>query len=1182
MRIPRLQAGPWVAAAGVIAAAAILFTILHQGNATANTGPPDAPANTLAHLIVPDGEEPRIRVSWDGSDTGATGYTITRGDGQAFEADGTETTFSDHSVEPGTAYSYAVTAQNGQGDSPASMAASASVADTPSAPGSLSAAVAELTAADETASVTLTWTASSVPPVEQCDIAYPLDGYTISRSDGTDEVELGTTGADVTSFTDPNAGFSNGYTYRVAARNAIGTSPAAEATATIPSRPILPPTSLTATITDPFDGNVSLSWTAPAAGPEVAGYLVLRYDGADPLAGNAIPTTLAESATETTLVDSTVNAGSAYSYVVIALSADNMSEPAHSAAIEPPAAPTSLMAVAANGTIGLSWTTPDAGAIGTYRVERQPQDGQWAHLAETAETIHNDDAAADNATYAYRVQHRNDHGGSTWSTSEAVTLVVAPSAPTGVSATASGSDNIVSWTAPDSPFIDGYRVRHRTGDADWSILAGNVAADTITHTHQDAAADVTHHYAIQAHNSAGDGPWSDTATAGRITPPRAPQSVSAQLDGNDIVLSWERPDTVHVSGYTVRHQAGDADHVESERIPEGQTSLRMTEVAGDTRYRIAVRAHNDAGDGPWSDEVAVMRRLAPSAPTSFMVEVGEADIVLSWAAPDIGAADGYHVQYGIDGSDEAVTEELPAAQTSFTHSDNAQGVTYAYRVQAHNVAGQSPWSETITANRTLAPQAPTELMTVVNGALITVSWTPPASSIVDSYEIEQGVADSEETTPVNVDARQTSFDHIGAQGDVTHRYRVRSVNSAGHSPWTGPVEAIWIMPPGAPTNVSADTDSDDILISWNRPDSVFLDAYHVAQRRQNTEDWDTTVVAADQTSHRHVGPTPGTTYEYRVRAANAAGVSEWSPVVAAVRYDTAAPPAQFIYTAISDNRILVKWTPSLTPDIQRHQLRYNVDGGDWTEVNIPRRKPYHFASWTADQQYFEFQIRARKDGQYGDWSPIDRAYVSIPDAVTSLRANLESGSGVRLHWQHPASGIPHTYQVQRLQDDGSYADIGVAAGSQTTRSFLDTSGATSTYRVVAVNHAGLRGEHAESATATVTVAETIRVWPDMPQNLTTMMLDPGTVKLNWYPPAERARQVDAYRIYRKGADDNRALGASYRDHVLVALTGNANTHYIDHTAQPGVTHEYGVAAYWDGAYHPLGQISNRAYARPWE
>ena len=176
MRVPRPSTRPWVAAAGVIAAAAILVTVLHQGNATAQTGPPDAPANTLAHLIVPDSEDPRIRVSWDGSDTGATGYTISRGDGRTFDTDGTETTFSDHSVEPGTAYSYTVTANSGQDASPASSEASASVADAPSTPGNLSAAVAESTAADETASVTLTWTVSSVPPVEQCDVAYPLDG----------------------------------------------------------------------------------------------------------------------------------------------------------------------------------------------------------------------------------------------------------------------------------------------------------------------------------------------------------------------------------------------------------------------------------------------------------------------------------------------------------------------------------------------------------------------------------------------------------------------------------------------------------------------------------------------------------------------------------------------------------------------------------------------------------------------------------------------------------------------------------------------------------------------------------------------------------------------------------------------------------------------------------------------
>ena len=1170
------------------AAAAVLATIIallavtgYQGAAAQGQAPP-APQNPLAHLIAGQGQEPQVRVSWDAPNEGTeTSHTVSRNDGQSFAVPGGATTYSDRAIVPGTAYSYTVTAENTVGSSSASAPATAQVPPAPSAPGNFAGSVAEPQAADGTATVTLTWTASTVPEAANCETAYPLTGYTIVHSSGGQETELGTADAGATSFTDSAAAFSTDYTYRVTAQNAIGASPASETPVNVFSQPVLPPTGLTASIAGTFDGSISLSWTAPSEGADIEFYSVHRYLGPDPYEGTDTPVTLMATAPETSVADDTAETGVTYSYLVIAHSAFNISLPSATTVIEAPAPASGLTATAAAGAIDLAWNAPAAGTPGAYRVERQPLNGEWTNIADTTAASHSDNTAPPNAAHRYRVQHRNQHGGSTWAESGEVMLLAVPGRPAGLTATTGGNDNVIAWTAPDSPFIDGYRVRHRTGDGDWHILAEETTGTG--YTHRDAAPDITHHYGVRAYNQAGDGPWSETASTGRITPAGVPQNVSIRLDGQDIVMSWERPGTVHISGYTVRQQAGDAPYIESERLPEGQTSFRMTGVAGDTVYRVSVRAHNDAGDSPWSDELEIMRRLAPSTPTDASVSVGEADIVLSWSAPATGAPDGYHVEHGELDSDERATEELPATQTSFTHSGNIEGVTYQYRVRAHNTAGQGPWSDAITASRTLAPPAPTGLTTEVSGSLITLSWTAPTTGIVDSYEVEYGVLDSGETSTSTIDAAETGFEHIGAQGDVTHRYRVRSVNSAGASPWAGPVEAIWIMPPGVPTNVNADTDGDDILVSWNRPDGVFLDEYHLEHRQYNTQDWTRTVVAADQTSHRHIGPAKGVAYEYRVRTVNAGGVSEWSQTVSAVQYDTAAPPAQFIYTPIGTDRILVKWTASPTPDIQRYQLRHNVDGGDWTEVNVPKRKPYHFAQWTTEQEYFEFQIRTRKDGQYGDWSPVSRAYVAVPDAVTSLTANLESNSGVRLHWEHPASGMPHTYQIQRLQDDGSYADIGVtAAGSRTTRSFLDASGATSAYRVVAVNHAGLRGEHAESATATATVPETIHVWPDMPRNLTTMMLDPGTVKLTWYAPAERARDVDAYRIYRKRADDNRGLGASYQRHVLVALTGNANTHHIDHTAQPGVTYEYGVAAYWDGYPHPLGQISNRAYARPWE
>ena len=546
-----------------------------------------------------------------------------------------------------------------------------------------------------------------MPAPDQCETAYPLTGYTIVRSGGDQETELGTADAGATSFTDSTAAFSTDYTYRVIAQSAIGNSPASEIQVKVFSQPVLPPTGLTASIADPFDGSISLSWTAPSEGADIVQYSVHRYLGPNPYEGTDIPVTMMVTAPGTSVVDDTAEAGVTHSYLVIAQSAFNISLPSDTTVIEAPAPASGLTATASDGAIDLAWNAPAAGTPGTYRVERQPLNGEWTNIAGTTAASHSDTTAPPNAAHRYRVQHRNQHGGSTWTESAEVMLLAVPGRPAGLTATTGGNDNVIAWTAPDSPFIDGYRVRHRTGDGDWRILAEEITG--AGYTHRDAAADVTHHYGVQAYNQAGDGPWSATASTGRITPAGVPQSVSVQVEGQDIVMTWERPGTVHISGYTVRHQAGDAPYIESERLPEGQTSFRMTGVAGDTMYRISVQAHNDAGDSPWSEELEIMRRLAPSTPTGASVSVGEADIGLSWSAPATGAPDGYHVEHGELDSGELATEELPATQTSFTHAGNIEGVTYRYRVRAHNAAGESPWSETLTASRTLAPPAPTGL-----------------------------------------------------------------------------------------------------------------------------------------------------------------------------------------------------------------------------------------------------------------------------------------------------------------------------------------------------------------------------------------------------------------------------------------------------------------------------------------
>ena len=335
--------------------------------------------------------------------------------------------------------------------------------------------MAEPQAADETAAVTLTWSASTVPEAASCETAYPLTGYTITRTSGEDRAELGSPGSGDTSFTDSTAAFGTEYTYGIHSHSAIGNSPTAEVMVTVPTLPVEPPTGLTASITDPFDGNISLSWNAPEEGADIIGYLVLRYLGTDPIQGTDIPVILDELATGTMLVDSTAEAGVTYSYIVMARSADNVSLPSNTASIEAPAPASGLTAAAGDGGIDLAWTAPAAGTAATYRVERQEQNGQWQYLADTTGNTHSDTTAEANVPYRYRVQHRNAHGGSAWTRSDPVTLVLVPGSPTGLTAAASGNNNVLTWTAPDSPFIDGYRIRHRSGGGEWSILASDLA-----------------------------------------------------------------------------------------------------------------------------------------------------------------------------------------------------------------------------------------------------------------------------------------------------------------------------------------------------------------------------------------------------------------------------------------------------------------------------------------------------------------------------------------------------------------------------------------------------------------------------------------------------------------------------------------------------------------------------------
>jgi len=234
----------------------------------------------------------------------------------------------------------------------------------------------------------------------------------------------------------------------------------------------------TLTATAAGSTQVNLAWGAATDNVGVTGYRVERCAGA----GCSTFTQIA-TPTGTSFGDTGLTAGTSYSYRVRAADAagnlggySNVASAATTAPdTTPPSAPPSLSATAASATqINLSWTAAtDNVAVTGYRVERCQGDGctTFAQIFTLSGTTFNNTGLTASTSYSYRVRAVDAAGnlGGYSSVATATTLATpdttAPSAPTGLSAKASGSTQVdLAWTAStDNVGVTGYQILRCTG-----------------------------------------------------------------------------------------------------------------------------------------------------------------------------------------------------------------------------------------------------------------------------------------------------------------------------------------------------------------------------------------------------------------------------------------------------------------------------------------------------------------------------------------------------------------------------------------------------------------------------------------------------------------------------------------------------------------------------------------------
>ena len=298
---------------------------------------------------------------------------------------------------------------------------------------------------------------------------------------------------------------------------------------------------------------------------------------------------------------------------------------------------------------------------------------------------------------------------------------VVPNAPTGLTATASGSSTInLSWTAPASDggsAITGYKIEvSPNGTSSWTAQVADTASTNTTYAHSGLAASTTRHYRVSAINSIGTSTTasnvaSATTDAATATAPGAPTGLTATASGpSTINLSWTAPASTGgsaITGYKIEVSSDSGSNWTDQvaNTNNAATGYAHTGLAASTTRHYRVYAINGIGTSTHSNVANATTGAAttPGAPTGLTATAGGTSTInLSWTAPAStggSAITGYKIEVSPNGTSSwtAQVANTGNANTAYADSGLAASTTRHYRVYAINGIGTSTHSNVANA-----------------------------------------------------------------------------------------------------------------------------------------------------------------------------------------------------------------------------------------------------------------------------------------------------------------------------------------------------------------------------------------------------------------------------------------------------------------------------------------------------
>jgi hypothetical protein len=192
------------------------------------------------------------------------------------------------------------------------------------------------------------------------------------------------------------------------------------------------------------------------------------------------------------------------------------------------------------------------------------------------------------------------------------------------------------------------------------------------------------------------------------TPPAAPTDLTASaVSSSQINLTWTDHSN-NETGFKIERCTGQGCNTFEQIATVGYnvTSYSNTNLLASTTYKYRVRAYNSSGDSDPSNEASAATPAAPAVPTAptnlTATAISRSQIDLAWAYNSNNET-GFKIERckGSTCTNFKQIATVGASVTDYSNTSLSRNTTYRYRVRAYNAAGNSGYSETVSATTPL-------------------------------------------------------------------------------------------------------------------------------------------------------------------------------------------------------------------------------------------------------------------------------------------------------------------------------------------------------------------------------------------------------------------------------------------------------------------------------------------------